>query len=91
MIAPGSTLCYDIPLGKWSFDESWWKNISADAKDFISKLLVFNAEGRLDVRAALRHPWLEHADRHQADDFRISSRFLSDYYKLYRYYFEQLH
>lgn len=74
-----------IQDGKWSFDEAWWKNISADAKDFISKLLVFNAEGRMDVNAALRHPWLETVNRQQTDQFRISTRFLNDYYKLYRY------
>lgn len=75
-----------IQEGKWSFDESWWKNISAEAKDFISKLLVFQADGRLDVHAALRHPWLERADRQYSDEFRIHSRYLTDYYKLFRYY-----
>lgn len=74
-----------IREGKWSFDESWWKNISAEGRDFISKLLVYKADGRMDVNAALRHPWLELADKRDTEEFRISSRYLSDYYKLFRY------
>lgn len=70
--------------GKWSFDDEWWSRISWEGRDFISKLLVYNADGRMDVRTALRHPWLERADKRYHDEFQISSRYLSDYWRLYR-------
>lgn len=74
----------NIKSGKWSFDDEWWSRISWEARDFITKLLVFDSEGRMDVHAALRHPWLERADRRYKDDFQISSRYLRDYWTLYR-------
>lgn len=73
-----------IREGRWEFDEEWWRYMSFDARDFISKLLVYQADGRMDVHAALRHPWLERADRTYIDEYRISSKYLSDYYLLYR-------
>lgn len=74
----------NIRNGKWMFEDSWWSRISVEARDFISKLLVYQHEGRIDVRTALRHPWLERADKRYKDDFQISSKYLSDYWKLYR-------
>lgn len=77
-------ILFGVDLGSWTFEESWWKNISVEARDFISKLLIYQAEGRMDVHAALRHPWLERADKMRSDDFLISSKFLRDYFVLYR-------
>lgn len=74
----------NIRSGKWIFDESWWSNISVEARDFITRLLVFEADDRMDIHAALRHPWLERANRRYTDEFRISSTYLRDYWKLYR-------
>lgn len=73
-----------IREGRWVFDDDWWIHISSEGRDFISKLLVYQAEGRMDVHAALRHPWLERADKIYTDEYRIESRYLSDYYKFYR-------
>ncbi|XP_023017381.2 obscurin isoform X4 [Leptinotarsa decemlineata] len=78
----------NIRSGKWMFEESWWSKISVEARDFISKLLVYETEGRMDVRAALRHPWLERADKRYSEEFRISSRYLSDYWRLYREWYD---
>lgn len=75
----------NIRSGKWAFDDSWWSNISVEAKDFISRLLVYDTEGRMDIQAALRHPWLEIADKKYSNQYRISSSHLSGYWKLYRY------
>lgn len=74
----------NIQAGKWIFDEEWWLHISSEARDFISKLLIFKAEDRMDVHAALRHPWLERADKIYTDEYRISSKYLESYYKLFR-------
>jgi len=36
----------------------WAQNISADAKDFLTKLLEGDAKARITAEAALDHPWL---------------------------------
>ncbi|XP_060519331.1 obscurin isoform X9 [Cylas formicarius] len=78
----------NIRSGQWLFDEDWWSRISVEARDFISKLLVYHPDGRLDVRAALKHPWLERADKRYQDEYRISSKYLSDYWRLYREWYD---
>ncbi|VEN40603.1 unnamed protein product [Callosobruchus maculatus] len=78
----------NIRSGKWIFDETWWTNISVEARDFISRLLVYDVEERMDIRTALRHPWLERADKRYSDEYRISSRYLSDYWSLYREWYD---
>jgi serine/threonine protein kinase len=35
-----------IKEGKYEFKDEWFSNISPEAKDFIQKLLVYNADGR---------------------------------------------
>ncbi|CAL7949959.1 unnamed protein product [Xylocopa violacea] len=72
-----------IREGKWDFDDRW-SNISEEAKDFIRSLLMYNAERRMDVKAALAHPWLTYADRSPLDLYKIPSENLKNYYKLYR-------
>ncbi|XP_012273370.1 obscurin isoform X3 [Orussus abietinus] len=72
-----------IKNGLWDFDE-YWSNISSEAKDFIKSLLAYQPEVRLDVKRALRHPWLENADRLSTDLYKISSENLKNYYTLFR-------
>ncbi|KAG5881050.1 hypothetical protein JTB14_033964 [Gonioctena quinquepunctata] len=78
----------NIRSGKWMFEETWWTKISVEGRDFISKLLVYDTETRMDVRTALRHPWLERSDKRYSDEFQISSRYLSDYWRLYREWYD---
>lgn len=47
-----------VQKAKWSFDETAFANISAEAKDFIKKILVRAPEMRMDARTALNHKWL---------------------------------
>lgn len=72
-----------IREGKWEFDDRW-KNISEDAKDFIRSLLMYNVDRRMDVTAALAHPWLTYADKLPLELYKIPSENLKNYYKLYR-------
>ncbi|XP_060826020.1 obscurin isoform X7 [Bombus pascuorum] len=72
-----------IREGKWEFDDRW-ENISEEAKDFIRSLLMYNADRRMDVKAALAHPWLNYADKLPYDLYKIPSENLKNYYKLYR-------
>jgi len=52
-------LFYNIQKGKFQFQEKEWENISSEAKDLISKLLVKNAKQRLSASDVLNHPWLK--------------------------------
>jgi calcium-dependent protein kinase len=47
-----------IMRGKLYFDETVWKPISDDAKDFVSKLIVVDPKVRLDGPKALLHSWI---------------------------------
>lgn len=44
--------------GKFTFDHPVWTNISANAKDFVTKLLTFSPEERPNADQALIHPWI---------------------------------
>lgn len=59
-------------LGKFEFHEEYWAEISSEAKDLISSLLVVDMDKRLNVEEALHHPWVtgsgprDQPDRDQA-------------------------
>lgn len=72
-----------IKEGRWEFDDRW-SHISEDARDFIRNLLIYQVEGRMDVKTALRHPWLTYADRIPSEPYKIPSENLKNYYSLYR-------
>ncbi|XP_051984195.1 myosin light chain kinase 2, skeletal/cardiac muscle-like [Xyrauchen texanus] len=43
---------------QWNFEEDEFIDISKEAKDFISKLLIVDKSWRIGASEALRHPWL---------------------------------
>lgn len=45
--------------GKIDFSKPIWKDISAEAKDFITKCCVVDPEKRMTVDEALNHPWIQ--------------------------------
>ena len=47
-----------IKIGRYSFPEEDWGNISSDAKDLIKKLLVVEPNKRLTSVEVITHPWL---------------------------------
>ncbi|KAI4878129.1 hypothetical protein NFI96_011070, partial [Prochilodus magdalenae] len=49
---------------QWNFEEDEFLGISSEAKDFISKLLVFNKSWRIGAGEALKHPWLSDPELH---------------------------
>ena len=51
-----------IKGGSFDFHPNFWKGVSAEAKDLISKLLVVNPDKRFTVQQALMHPWLRKTD-----------------------------
>ncbi|XP_005156012.2 MAP kinase-interacting serine/threonine-protein kinase 1 isoform X1 [Danio rerio] len=48
-----------IQEGKYEFSNGVWTQISADAKDLISRLLVRDATLRLSAAQVLQHPWVQ--------------------------------
>jgi MAP kinase interacting serine/threonine kinase len=47
-----------IQRGQYEFPDSEWVNISEEAKDLISGLLVKQANQRLSAECVLAHPWI---------------------------------
>ena len=50
-----------VKLGKFSFNDPVWKNISDQCKDFITQLLTLDQNHRPSAEQALEHPWLKQA------------------------------
>lgn len=47
-----------IVSGKFEFDEDDWCDVSDDAKDLVTQLLVLDPDERLTSQAALKHKWM---------------------------------
>lgn len=73
-----------IQEGRWEFRDTIWKYISDDAKDFITRLLVYKSSGRMDVKTALKHRWFTIIERRRDDEYQITTDRLRNYYNLYR-------
>ena len=50
---------HHITNGRWRFYETHFANVSAEAKDLVSRLLVVDPRRRLDYQTALEHPWIQ--------------------------------
>ncbi|GMF54133.1 unnamed protein product [Phytophthora fragariaefolia] len=48
----------EIANGHYDVENKWFKNLSVDAKDFLTRLLDSDPSKRLTARQALQHPWL---------------------------------
>lgn len=57
------SVLYAILDGHYSFPERQWKNISAEARDFVSKLICQDVDRRLSAEEALVHPWIVNEGR----------------------------
>lgn len=49
----------NVRMGVYSITGSDWKNISADAKDLIKKMLTYDAQNRINAEEALNHSWIK--------------------------------
>jgi len=47
-----------IMKADYDFPEDYWCDVSSEAKDFISRLLVVDPKKRMSGKEALKHPWL---------------------------------
>jgi len=66
--------------GDYEFPSPYWDNISANARNFVSKLLTVAPEARMSAAQALHHPWLADPDNNEAkplenqEKFRVSNQ-----------------
>lgn len=49
---------------QWNFEEEEFTDISDEAKDFITRLLVKSKSWRLSATESLKHPWLSDQSLH---------------------------
>ena len=56
-----------VRVGKFSFSDACWSNISDKAKNLISKLLTYDPETRPAAEEALKHPWITEMSSQQVD------------------------
>lgn len=49
---------------QWNFEEKEFTDISDEAKDFITRLLVKSKSWRMSATESLRHPWLSDRSLH---------------------------
>ena len=73
-----------IREGKWEFDEDLFSHYSADARDFIKRLLVYHWGGRMNVTDALNHPWFNILATTPYEPYKHSSDPLKNYYNSFK-------
>lgn len=44
---------------KYELQDDFWIQISEDARDLVSKLLMKNPDDRISLKDALEHPWIK--------------------------------
>ncbi|XP_033219698.1 uncharacterized protein LOC117174579, partial [Belonocnema kinseyi] len=64
----------NISLGEVDFPEELFEDVSAQAKDFVAKLLVLNPSTRMTAKQCMRHEWLRGAPTQASPHLR---RYLS--------------
>lgn len=47
-----------VRIGKFSYADPCWSNISDKAKDMINQLLTYDADKRPSASNSLQHPWI---------------------------------
>jgi len=48
-----------VRMGKFTFSDPVWGQISDKAKALITKLLTYDPDQRVSAEEALKHPWIE--------------------------------
>lgn len=70
-----------IKSGNISFSDDAFSKVSDEAKDFLSKLLVFEPSGRLNVKQALHHNWIKNFRKSRESVPILSLDNLKDYHQ----------
>ncbi|WPK23682.1 hypothetical protein PUMCH_000924 [Australozyma saopauloensis] len=51
------------------FLEPWWDEVSAEAKDLITRMLIVNPEDRITIEEIYAHPWVAKATAPEAKEY----------------------
>ncbi|XP_065086396.1 obscurin isoform X3 [Ochlerotatus camptorhynchus] len=70
--------------GKWTFVGTVWEFISSEARDFITRLLVYEDEHRMTIKEALSHSWFDVIYKRTFEEYQIGTDRLRRYYYHYR-------
>lgn len=62
-------LTQKIIKADYVFLEPWWDEVSANAKDLISRMLVVNPEDRITIEEIYAHPWMADATAVEAKQY----------------------
>ncbi|KAF5925005.1 hypothetical protein HPG69_008681 [Diceros bicornis minor] len=65
----------NILVCRWDLEDEEFQNISEEAREFISKLLIKEKSWRISASEALKHPWLSDHKLHS----RLSAQLASDF------------
>nr|XP_015223855.1 PREDICTED: myosin light chain kinase 3 isoform X1 [Lepisosteus oculatus] len=75
----------NILHGNWDFDAEAFENVSSEAKDFISRLLVLERSSRLSASGCMKHEWLNNlADKAKIRRVRLKSQLRLQRYLAHR-------
>jgi calcium-dependent protein kinase len=66
-----------VRIGKFTFSDPCWANISDKSKDLITKLLTYDQDARPSAEEALKHPWITEMST-QAIDSSVAMGALSN-------------
>ncbi|XP_032872181.1 myosin light chain kinase family member 4 isoform X1 [Amblyraja radiata] len=77
---------------KWDLDDAEFENISEDAKEFISKLLIKEKGARISAAQCLKQPWLTNiAEKAKQCKVRLKSQILLQKYMVRRLWKKNYH
>ena len=68
-----------IKACRYNFEDPFWLNISDQAKDLISKMLVLDPNYRLNVDQILQHPWVLNLDINPEIDITLDMDLIISY------------
>jgi calcium-dependent protein kinase len=56
-----------VKIGKFTFADPVWNNVSESGKDFITQLLTKDPDQRPSAAQSLNHPWIQEATQQQME------------------------
>ncbi|NXJ10540.1 MYLK2 kinase, partial [Odontophorus gujanensis] len=75
----------NVLAANWYFDEETFENVSAEAKDFVSNLIIKEKSARMSAGQCLQHPWLTNlAEKAKRCNRRLKSQVLLKKYVMRR-------
>lgn len=67
-------MCMFMDVGRFSFPDPEWTEVSEEAKDLIRGLLVKEAPKRLSAEAVLNHPWIRISEEEPPNSRKMENR-----------------